>query len=113
LTLKASTDSHARRLIAQQWRCFVEFYFKSKEVPMESTAPYVYINDDEIELKQIIVRYGNLNRQRKFTVSEAERRGLVKVESEPNTLNDDKFSKAIAILDSKVRLCLSTREFKY
>ena len=80
---------------------------------MESTAPYVYINDDEIELKQIIVRYGNLKRPRKFTVSEAERRGLVKVVSEPNTLSDDKFSKAIAILDNKVRLCLSTRELKY
>ena len=48
---------------------------------MESTTPYVYINDDEIALKQIIVRYGNLNKHRKFTVSEAERRGLVKVVS--------------------------------
>ncbi len=80
---------------------------------MESTAPYVYINDDEIELKQIIVRYGNLKKQRKFTVTEAERRGLVKVESGPNILSDDKFSKAIAILDKKVSLCLSTREIKF
>ena len=76
---------------------------------MESTTPYVYINDDEIALKQIIVRYGNLNKHRKFTVSEAERRGLVKVESGPSTFNNDKFSKAIAILDNKVSLCLSTR----
>ena len=79
---------------------------------MESTTPYVYINDDEIELKQIIVRYGHLKKQRKFTVSEAERRGLVKVESEPKTFCNNKFSKAIAILDKKVSLCLSTREFR-
>ena len=79
---------------------------------MESATPYVYINDDEIELKQIIVRYGNLKKQRKFTVSEAERRGLVKVESEPAALSDNRFSKAIAILDNKVRLYLSTRELR-
>ena len=39
---------------------------------MSSTNSYVYINDDEVELKQIIVRYGNLGKLRKFTVSEAE-----------------------------------------
>ena len=76
---------------------------------MESTTPCVYINDDEIELKQIIIRYGNLKKQRKLTVSEAEKRGLVKVESVPHTLTDDHFSKAIAILDQKVSLCLSTK----
>jgi hypothetical protein len=79
---------------------------------MGSTTPYVYINDDEIELKQIIVRYGKLKKQRKFTVSEAERRGLVKVEYEPTSLSNDQFSKAIAILDNKVRLYLSTRELR-
>lgn len=79
---------------------------------MASTTPYVYINDDEIELKQIIVRYGNLKKHRKFTVSEAERRGLVKVEPGPSTFSNDKFSKAIAILDNKVRLYLSTRELR-
>ena len=79
---------------------------------MASTTPYVYINDDEIELKQIIVRYGSLKKHRKFTVSEAERRGLVKVESGPAAFSNDKFSKAIAILDNKVRLFLSTRELR-
>jgi hypothetical protein len=79
---------------------------------MESTTPYVFINDDEIALKQIIVRYGHLNKQRKFTVSEAERRGLVKVVSQPDVFDDDNFSKAIAILDNKVSLCLSTREIR-
>ena len=76
---------------------------------MSSTSPYVYINDDEIELKQILIFYGNLNKQRKFTVSEAEKRGLVKVEPLPPEVSDENFSKAIAILDKKVRLCLSTK----
>ncbi len=76
---------------------------------MDTANPYVYINDDEIELKQILILYGNLKKQRKFTVSEAEKRGLVKVEHMSKTVSDDSFSKAIAILDKKVRLCLSTK----
>ena len=72
-------------------------------------TPWIYINDDEIELKRIIVRYGNLKKYRKFTVSEAEKRGLVKVEHGPKKFRDDKFSKAIAILNNKVSLCLSTK----
>jgi hypothetical protein len=80
---------------------------------MNPTNPYVYINDDEIELKQILILYGKLKKQRKFTVSEAEKRGLVKVESMPHSLNDENFSKAIAILDQKVRLCLSTKSIGY
>jgi hypothetical protein len=72
-------------------------------------TPWIYINDDEIELKQIIVRYGSLKKYRKFTVSEAEKRGLVKVEPEPHDFIDDQFSKAIAILNDKVSLCLSTK----
>ena len=80
---------------------------------MGQTNSYVYINDDEVELKQIVVRYGNLGKLRKFTVSEAEKRGLVKVESGPHALSGDRFSKAIAILDQKVRLCLSTRRSEH
>jgi len=76
---------------------------------MNATTPYVYINDDEIELKQILVIYGRMNKQRKLTVSEAEKRGLVRVESMPQAIADDTFSKSIAILDQKVRLCLSTK----
>ena len=76
---------------------------------METTIPYVYINDDEIQLKQILVIYGRLKKQRKLTVSEAEKRGLVRVESIPHAIADDTFSKSIAILDQKVRLCLSTK----
>jgi len=76
---------------------------------MDSMIPYVYINDDEIELKQILILYGNLKKQRKYTVSEAEKRGLVKVESIPQKVSDETFSKTIAILDKKVRLCLSTK----
>jgi len=76
---------------------------------MESSAPCVYINDDEIELKQVIIKYGNLKKLRKFTISEAEKRGLVRVESSSTTLSDDKYSKSIFILDNGVRLCLSTK----
>ena len=76
---------------------------------MNAAIPYVYINDDEIELKQILVLYGKLKKQRKLTVSEAEKRGLVRVESIPHAIADDTFSKSIAILDQKVRLCLSTK----
>jgi len=76
---------------------------------MKSVSPWVYINDDEIELRQIIIHCGNKRNQRKFTVSEAEKRGFVKVESEPISLNGDRFSKAIVILKNDVRLCLSTK----
>ena len=76
---------------------------------MDCSNPHVYINDDEIELKQILILHGNLKKQRKYTVSEAEKRGLVKVEHIPQTVSDDNFSKSIAILDKKVRLCLSTK----
>ena len=76
---------------------------------MKSVSPWVYINDDEIELRQIIIHCGNKRNQRKFTVSEAEKRGLVKVESEPISLSGDRFSKAIVILKNDVRICLSTK----
>ena len=76
---------------------------------MEYTAPCVYINDDEIELKQVIVNYGNLKKLRKFTISEAEKRGLVRVESSPTTLSNNTYSKSISILNNGVRLCLSTK----
>ena len=79
---------------------------------MESTSPCVHINDDEIELKQIIIKYGDLKKQRKFTVSEAEKRGLVRVElSMPKMANND-YSKSITILNKSVNLCLSTKSPK-
>ena len=80
---------------------------------MDAINPYVYINDDEIELKQILILYGKLKKQRKFTISEAEKRGLIKVECMPPKDSDENFSKAIAILDKKVRLCLSTKGIAY
>jgi len=79
---------------------------------MESTAPSVYINDDEIELRQIIIKYGNLKKQRKFTISEAEKRGLVRVELSPHALRENKYSKSITILNKSVKLCLSTKGFR-
>jgi hypothetical protein len=79
---------------------------------MESTSPSVQINDDEIELKQIIIRYGDLKKQRKFTISEAEKRGLVRVELRPHALRENKYSKSITILNKSVKLCLSTKRFR-
>lgn len=79
---------------------------------MESTSPCVYINDDEIELKQIIVRYGDLKKQRKFTISEAEKRGLVRVELSMPKMADNDYSKSITILNKSVNLCLSTKPLK-
>jgi len=70
---------------------------------------YVYINDDEIELKQITIRYGSLKKLKKLTVSEAEKRELVKVARGPHNLSGDEFSKEITILNNDVRLCLSTK----
>ena len=112
LTPEFPPDSHVEVLNGSYrgWR-FVERLFKSKEVTMESTAPCVYINDDEIELRQIIINCGDLKKQRKFTVSEAEKRGLVRVELRPNTLRKNKFSKSITILNKSVKLCLSTKAF--
>jgi len=79
---------------------------------MESASPSVQINDDEIELKQIIIRYGDLKKQRKFTISEAEKRGLVRVELRPHAMRENKYSKSITILNKSVKLCLSTKAFK-
>ncbi len=76
---------------------------------MESTSPCVYINDDEIELKQIIIRYGDLKKQRKFTISEAEKRGLVRVELSPYEMRENNYSKSITLLNKSVKLCLSTK----
>ena len=76
---------------------------------MESTAPCVYINDDEIELRQIIIKYGSLKKERKFTISEAEKRGLVKVELSPYGSSEHNYSKSITILNNCVNLCLSTK----
>jgi hypothetical protein len=76
---------------------------------MKSASPWVYFNDDEVELRQIIIHCGSKRNQKKFTVSEGEKMGLVRVESEPHTLGGDRFSKAIVILKKDVRLCLSTK----
>jgi hypothetical protein len=81
------------------------------EGTMKSASPWVYINDDEIELRQIIIHCGSKRNPRKFTVSEAEKRGLVKVESKSHTLGGNRFSKAIVILKKDVSLCLSTKAF--
>jgi len=48
---------------------------------MAILTPLIYINDDEVDLKLIYV-YSNKNKKsRKYTISAAERLGLIKIES--------------------------------
>ena len=58
---------------------------------MPILTPSIYINDDEINFKLIYV-YSNKNKKsRKYTISMAERLGLIKVSN------------------SSIKLCLSTK----
>ena len=71
--------------------------------------PGVYINDDEVEFKIIYIYSMKSGKGRKYTISEAERRGLVRVESGAHTLGNETYSKSVSILDQNVKLCLTTR----
>ena len=45
---------------------------------MEAATPAIFINDDEVEFKVIFVYSTRLKKLRKYTISEAEKLGLVK-----------------------------------
>jgi len=76
---------------------------------MAILTPSIYLNDDEVDLKLICV-YSNKNmKSRKYTITEAERLGLVKIETGSFLLGKLKYSKVIKISDSSIKLCLSTR----
>ncbi len=76
---------------------------------MAILTPLIYINDDEVDLKLIYV-YSNKNKKsRKYTISAAERLGLIKIESGSFLLGNQKYSKVIKISNSSIKLCLSTR----
>lgn len=77
---------------------------------MEPANPCVFINDDMVELKQIFVSTTNCGKHRRFTISEAEKRGFVKIDSCSREMDDCRYSKAIEILKNNVRLCISGRE---
>lgn len=76
---------------------------------MEASNPAILINDDEVEFKVIYVYSTRLKKMKKYTITEAERLGLVEVESGSFKMGRDIYSKAIAIKDDNVKLCLSTR----
>jgi hypothetical protein len=76
---------------------------------MQTEAPSIFINDDEVEFKLIYVRSKKTKRRRKYTISEAERLGLVKVDAGSFRVGSKKYSKAITIKENNVVLCLSTK----
>jgi len=76
---------------------------------MKLEAPSIYINDDEVEFKLIYVQSTKSKRRRKYTISEAERLGLVKMDAGSFKVGGQKYSKAITIKENNVILCLSTK----
>ena len=76
---------------------------------MQTEAPSIFINDDEFEFKLIYVHSKKTKRRRKYTISEAERLGLVKVDAGSFKVGSKKYSKAITIKENNVVLCLSTK----
>jgi hypothetical protein len=72
-------------------------------------TPSIYINDDEVDFKLIFVYSTKFKKQRKYTISEAERLGLIKIETGSFLLGNLKYSKVIKISNSRIKLCLSTR----
>jgi hypothetical protein len=76
---------------------------------METAAPSIFINDDEVEFKEIYIYLTESKKIRKYTISEAEKLELIKIDTESFQMGGDKYSKAITIKDKNVKLCLSTR----
>ncbi len=76
---------------------------------MATLTPSIYINDDEVDFKLIYVYSNKFKKPRKYTISEAERLGLVKIETGSFLLGNHKYSKVIKISNSSIKLCLSTR----
>lgn len=72
-------------------------------------TPSIYINDDEVDLKLIYVYSYKNKKSRKYTISAAERLGLIKIESGSFILGNHKYSKIIELSNSNIKLCLSTR----
>jgi hypothetical protein len=72
-------------------------------------SPSIYINDDEVDLKLIYVYSTKSMKPRKFTIGEAERLGLIKIETGSFLLGNHKYSKEIKISNNSIKLCLSTR----
>jgi hypothetical protein len=78
---------------------------------LKMVTPSVYVNDDEIAFKQIVVLLANSQRVRKYTIDAAEKRGLVKVKSVSEKFERTQYSKSIAILNHRVKLLLTTKMY--
>jgi hypothetical protein len=76
---------------------------------MERAAPSIFINDDEVEFKEIYVYLAKPKKMRKYTISEAEKLELIKIDTGSFKIGRDKYSKVITIKDNSVKLCLSTK----
>jgi hypothetical protein len=76
---------------------------------METAAPSIFINDDEVEFKLIYVYLAKSKKMRKYTISQAEKLELIKIDTGSIQMGGDKYSKAITIKDKNVKLCLSTK----
>jgi hypothetical protein len=73
---------------------------------------YIYINDDEVNYKHILIRFINSKKCKKtYTLSGAEKRGLVKIENGFYKFGGRTYSKSIALLNSCVSICLTTKIF--
>ena len=74
--------------------------------------PFVYINDDEVNFKQILIRFVNSkNCKKTYTLSGAEKRGLVKIENGIYKVGGRTYNKSIVILNSFVGIYLTTKIF--
>ena len=76
---------------------------------MKMQAPSIFINDDEVEFKEIYVYLAKPKKMRKYTISEAEKLELIKIDTGLFQMGGDKYSKVITIKDNSVKLCLSTK----
>ena len=74
--------------------------------------PCVYINDDETNFKNILIFYSkSKNHKKTYTISGAEKRGFIKVETGSYKFGGHKFSKCIALLNTCVSVYLTTKTF--
>ena len=89
---------------------FIQIFAKLEVIKL--ATPCVYVNDDEVNFKHILILYSkSKNLEKTYTIAGAEKRGLVKVETGTYKLGGHKYSKSIAFLNNCVSIYLTTRIF--
>ena len=79
---------------------------------IQLAIPSVYINDDEVNFKHILICYVNSKNYKKiYTIAKAEKLGLIKIETGSYKFGGHKYSKSIAILNICVSIYLTTKIF--